>query len=37
MSRPTASSSVSGYISVIAIGKWKYDIPSPSEPKPPEL
>ena len=37
MSRPTASSSVSGYISVIAIGKWKYDIPSSSEPKPPEL
>ena len=35
MSRPTASSGVSGYISVIAIGKWIYDIPTP--PEPPEL
>ena len=37
ISRPTTSSGVSGYISVIAIGKWKYDIPSISEPEPPEL
>ena len=37
MSRPTTSSSVSGYISVIAIGKWIYDIPTPELPEPPEL
>lgn len=28
MSRPTTSTGVSGYISVIAIGKWKFDTPS---------
>lgn len=28
MSRPTTSTGVSGYISVIAIGKWKSDTPS---------
>ena len=33
ISRPTTSSGVSGYISVIAIGKWKSDIPSSSEPE----
>ena len=32
ISRPTTSSGVSGYISVIAIGKWIYDIPTPPEP-----
>lgn len=35
MARPTANSGVSGYISVIAIGKWIYDIPTP--PEPPEV
>lgn len=33
MSRPTTSSGVSGYISVIAIGKWKSDTPSSGEPE----
>lgn len=32
ISRPTASSSVSGYISVTAIGKWKSDTTSSQEP-----
>lgn len=33
MSRPTTSTGVSGYISVIAIGKWKSDTPSSGEPE----
>lgn len=33
MSRPTTSSGVSGYISVIAIGKWKSDTSSSGEPE----
>ena len=33
ISRPTTSTGVSGYISVIAIGKWKSDTPSSGEPE----
>lgn len=33
MSRPTTSTGVSGYVSVIAIGKWKSDTPSSGEPE----